>query len=372
MRQNSSLSNHSAKSRSLVGCIITVTALLSLCGCSSISYYTQAVRGHLDLSGRKQDIDQLLADPETEEPLRTRLHTVKDIRQFAIEELALPDSGSYTSYADLEREVTVWLLSAAPELSLEPKQWCYLLVGCLSYRGYFHIDKAEKLAARLQKKGFDTSISPSLAYSTLGLMKDPVLNTMLVHEDAELAAILFHEMAHELTYVKGDSMFSESFASAVERVGRERWLAAAGKAPDRERQSLQRERASQFNGLLLETRGRLERLFGSDLDESGKRSGKQQIYADLDQRYANLKADWNGYTGYDHWMAKRPNNADLSLVATYELAVPAFLALLAQHNNDLPAFYAAVETLSSLPPKEREARLAELTQWAESDLMNGR
>ena len=345
--------------------------MLSLSACSSISYYSQAVQGHLDLTRRKQDIERLIADPATPETLRSRLMTIRSIRQFAIDQLALPDSGSYTSYADLERDVTVWLLSAAPELSLEPRRWCYLFVGCLSYRGYFQRGRAEKLAEKLQKKGYDTSISPSPAYSTLGLMKDPVLNTMLAYDDTELAGILFHEMAHELTYVKGDSLFSESFASTVERVGQERWLAAHGPTPDRDRQRLKRERAEQFNQLLLDTRNQLERLFSSDENDRQKGSGKQQIYRQLDQRYQQLKEQWQGYAGYDHWMQRDPNNADLALIATYELAVPAFLALLAQNEGNLPAFYQAVQKLSGLDPEHRKSRLAELAQMAESDLMNG-
>jgi predicted aminopeptidase len=334
--------------------------MLSLGACSSISYYSQAVQGHLDLTRRKQSIEELIADPATEPELRARLETVQSIRRFAIEELALPDSGSYTSYADLERDVTVWLLNAAPELSLEPRHWCYLFVGCLSYRGYFERDGAQKLAENLQSKGFDTSISPSPAYSTLGLMKDPVLNTMLAWDDAELAGILFHEMAHELIYLKGDSLFSESFASAVERIGRERWMAARGLNPDQEQQDLGRERARQFKQLLLAARGQLEQLFQGSQSTTEKRTGKLAIYQGLNQDYQQLKQSWDGYSGYDQWMQRGPNNADLALIATYELAVPAFLALLAQNEGHLPSFYQAVEQLSGLDPEQRESRLAEL------------
>ena len=354
--------------RSIQYSTLALAAILSLSACSSISYYSQALRGHLDLTFRKQNIEQLLADPSTSESLRSRLTTVRSIRQFAINELALPNSGSYTSYADLEREAAVWLLSAAPELSLEPRQWCYLLVGCLTYRGYFQRESAEKLANKLQQQGYDTSISPGVAYSTLGLMNDPVLNTMLAYEDAELAGILFHEMAHELIYLKGDSLFSESFASTVERIGRQRWLAARGLVSDDDRQALKRQRAKQFNQLLLDTRNQLEQLFNKAATEADKRSGKQRIYQQLDEDYQQLKALWNGYAGYDHWMQRDPNNADLALIATYESAVPAFLALLAQQQGDLPSFYAAVETLSRLDPEQRESALKELSNAADSDL----
>ena len=70
------------------------------------------------------------------------------------------------------------------------------------------------------------------AYSTLGHFADPVLNTMMRYGELDLVATIFHELAHQLIYVKGDSAFNESFAVAVEQEGLRRWLAARGRSDE--------------------------------------------------------------------------------------------------------------------------------------------
>lgn len=340
---------------------------VGLTGCATIHYYGQAARGHWQLSRAKQDIDSLVVDPDTPDDLKQRLNRIKDMRAFAIEHLALPDSGSYTHYADLKRDVTLWMLSAAPELSLTPKTWCYPLVGCLSYRGYFHHRAAERAAARLARRGYDVAIHPGLAYSTLGLADDPVLNTMLAYDDVRLAGVLFHELAHELIYLRGDTRFNESFASAVERLGRERWARARGVDPDSA--GLEREDALEqaFNRLLGDARAELEALFASAADVAAKRRGKAEIYARLEQNYREWK-ERHGSEDFDHWFAgDGPNNAHLALLATYRSAVPAFLVLFAQSGESFPAFYAVVRELGATPEPERGRRLDALLAAADAD-----
>ncbi len=361
MRQKSPSSNHS---RWVISWVLAV-GLLS--GCSTIHYYGQAARGHWQLSRAKQDIDSLVVDPDTPDELKQRLNRIKDMRAFAIEHLGLPDSGSYTHYADLKRDVTLWMLSAAPELSLAPKTWCYPFVGCLSYRGYFHHRAAERAAARLSGRGYDVAIHPGLAYSTLGLADDPVLNTMLAYDDVRLAGVLFHELAHELIYLRGDTRFNESFASAVERLGRERWAWSRGLDP--ESAGLEREDAleQEFNALLGKTRAELEALFASDLEVAAKRRGKAEIYARLQRRYRDWK-EHHQTDDFDHWFAGGgPNNAHLALLATYRSAVPAFLLLFAESGEDFPAFYAAVRELGAAPESERGRRLDALLAAASGE-----
>ncbi len=330
-------------------------------GCATVRYYGQAARGHWQISRAKQDIDTLVVDPDTAPALRQRLARVKDMRAFAIERLGLPDTGSYESYADLERDVTLWMLTAAPELSLEAKTWCYPFVGCLAYRGYFNRALAAKAAARLAGRGYDVALHPGLAYSTLGLANDPVLNTMLVYDDVRLAGVLFHELAHEQIYVRGDTAFNESFAGAVEQLGRERWARARGLDWDAAGWAAEAAQEESFNGLLLAARDELERLFGSALDDAAKRRGKDEIYARLERDYADWKNSYGGLDRYDHWFAgDGPNNARLALLATYQLAVPAFLRLFAESGESFPAFYAAVQALGEAPADERWRRLDSL------------
>lgn len=336
-------------------------AVLAAVSCASVGYYGQAVRGHLDLTFKRRSIDRLLEDPATDRSLRKRLEQVKEIREFAVDELALPDSGSYTDYADLEREVTVWLVTAAPEFSLQPRQWCYPFVGCLSYRGYFSREDAAAEASRLGEDGWETALSPGLAYSTLGFMDDPVLNTMLVYGDQQLAGLIFHELAHERVFVRGDTRFNESFASAVEKLGRARYAALRGLHGDAEAERSRLARQESFNALLLAARERLERLYARELPPERMRQEKKLILAELAAAYRAWKARWDGYSGYDGWFEPEPpNNARLSLMAAYESAVPAFVLLFERSGSDFPAFYDAVEALAELDAEARNARLQEL------------
>lgn len=335
---------------------------MALAGCASVGYYGQALRGHLDLTFKRKSIDRLLADANTPQELRARLERIQDIRHFAVTELGLPDSGSYSDYADLGRDVTVWMLTAAPEFEMAARKWCYPFVGCLNYRGFFSREAAEAEAARLYKEGFETSISPGIAYSTLGFMDDPVLNTMLVYDDARLAGVIFHELAHELLFVKGDGRFNESFASAVEKIGRDRYVAARNLSVQPVDEGLRNARQKAFIDMLLDARTRLGEVYDRGGSVAVLRAEKTKIHQQLIEGYAAFKAQWDGYRGFDRWFRHgAPNNAQLALLATYESAVPAFEALYAAADHDLSAFYRLVEGLAALPRAERYRQLKTLT-----------
>ena len=212
--------------------VLRTTALLGICFLLPACYYVQATRGQIEVLSKRQPIDEVLASPETAEELGRRLRLVQEARQFSIDELYLPDNKSYRSYSDLERDFVVWNVFAAPEFSLEAREWCYPIVGCVSYRGYFSEEAANGEAAKLRRKGFDSAVGGVPAYSTLGNFNDPVLNTMMRWDDVKLVSTLFHELAHQVLYIKDDTAFNESFATAVEEIGIERWLAKNGRQGD--------------------------------------------------------------------------------------------------------------------------------------------
>ena len=178
---------------------------------------------------KRQPISRVIANPATPAPVRTQLEAVSEIREFASHELGLPDNGSYRSYADIGRPYVVWNVVAAPEFSVEAKQWCYPIVGCVAYRGYFAERRARSFADKLRRRGLEVSIGGVAAYSTLGHFDDPVLNTMLGWNDIELASIIFHELTHQLIYVPDDADFNEALATTVEEEGVRRWLHAQGR-----------------------------------------------------------------------------------------------------------------------------------------------
>ncbi len=127
-------------------------------GCSSLGYYAQSVGGHLDLIARARPVDDWTQDPGTGAELRERLALSQRIRDFAVTELALPDNRSYRRYADLGRPAAVWNVVAAPELSLSLQTWCFPVVGCVGYRGYYDQAAAESQATTLRASGLETAV----------------------------------------------------------------------------------------------------------------------------------------------------------------------------------------------------------------------
>ena len=350
----------------LIRCLLPVLLSLLSWGCGA-GYYAQAAGGHFDLMSRREPIDRLVGDDETPEELRARLELVLDAREFATAELGLPDNDSYRTYADLERPYVVWNVFAAPEFSLEPKRWCFPVAGCVVYRGYFREAAAERYAGRLAEDGDDVAIGGAAAYSTLGRFDDPVLNTMIGWSDTRLVAILFHELAHQELYVKGDSAYNEAFATAVEEEGLRRWLRTRGDEDLMSRVELAGERAGAFNLLVGRSRERLQALYSSGRSEDALREGKASEFERLKKEYAALKADWGGYTGYDAWFDRDLNNAHLIPVATYRRLVPAFRAILRESGGDLAVFYARCRELGNLSREARNERMERYLAIAEGD-----
>jgi predicted aminopeptidase len=339
--------------------------LLALGGCSAIDFYWQGVAGQMNLIAHARPITEVVET--TDDPLlKKRLLQVQAIRAFAVRELALPDNQSYTRYSDLGRPYVVWNVVATPELSLTPRQWCYAIVGCVSYRGYFNEDEARNEAQRLVSRGDDVNLGGVAAYSTLGWFDDPVLSTFVRYRETELARLLFHELAHQIVYVKDDTAFNESFAVAVEEEGMQRWLKAQSSRPDiaqlAEDAARTRRLKNDFRAIVRSTRDKLRELYATKLPEAQKRAGKAAAFADMREQYERAKAGWGGIAAYDRWFQTGANNAGIAGVGLYADHVPEFAALIAVDNHDMPRFYEDVKALAQLPKGQRETRLAALAK----------
>jgi predicted aminopeptidase len=336
-----------------------LAASIALClgGCGT-PYLMQAASGEWHVMHAREPIAQVIADPKTPAPLRARLTLVSEAREFATRELALPDNQSYRTYADIGRDYVVWNVVATPEFSVVPRHWCFPVAGCVSYRGYFHESAARKFAAEMAGEGFDVAIDPVPAYSTLGKFADPVLSSMLRYGDDELVATIFHELAHQLLYVKDDSAFNEAFATTVEDAGLERWLMRHGSQSGIQEFRADAVREEAFLKVLANARAQLAALYATALAPQPMRERKRQILAALGQDiHAFEKREQVSYPLYDQWITDGLNNARLASVATYYDCVPGFKKLLAKEQGDLPAFYAAARALAKLPRKERHQRL---------------
>jgi predicted aminopeptidase len=369
---------------------LATASVCLLSGCGTIGYYAQAVSGHLDILSRAKPVAQLVQAPAAAPSaaasapqgsgvpnaatagtaegkpitpaLQERLRLSQRMRDFAVSELKLPDNDSYRRYADLGRPAVVWNVVAAPELSLNLKTWCFAVVGCVGYRGYFDRTEADALAEQLKKEGLEVSVYGVPAYSTLGraswLGGDPLLNTFIGWTEGDLARLIFHELTHQIAYADDDTTFNESFAGAVERIGGERWLALHASPATRAADATASVRREQFRSLTLRSREALAALYAGAMPEPEKRQRKAELMAGLRAEYQQLKtASWGGYNGYDDWFA-RANNAAFGIQASYNELIPQFERLFEAEGRDFARFYETVRGLAAMPKAQRRAKLA--------------
>jgi len=341
---------------SSIAAIVRVAAMIALIACvSGGCYLLQSAQGHLALMARREPISDVIEDSATAPALRAQLVSVTSIRDFASRELKLPDNGSYRTYANVGRPYVVWNVVAAPEFSVDPKQSCYPIVGCVAYRGYFVEKRARRYAAQLHARGYDVVVGGVAAYSTLGHFDDPILSTMTGWNDVELASIVFHELTHQLLYIANDASFNEALATTVEEEGVRRWLQQQARDKDLAEHLLEQQHYVQVIDLLNATRGQLRDIYASGLAPEAMRAGKIATLAKMREAYAALKAGWGGRAPFDGWFGGEINNAHLASIATYYTCVPGFQRELAAVGGDLPAFYRRVRALAKLDQKQRDA-----------------
>lgn len=322
-------------------CAILLLALIA--GCQSLSYYTQAIGGHLNVLSKARPVEDWLADPATPPDLKERLATARRIREFASTNLKLPDNKSYVAYAELNRPYVVWNVFAAPEFSVEPKPECFPFTGCVSYRGFYSEEDARRHTEKLRAEGYDVYVGGVPAYSTLGWSDDPLLSTFIRYPDAQLARLVFHELAHQLVYAKNDTTFNESFAVAVEEEGVKRWLQAEGRTGELAAFQASQARKRELAQRVSQARERLALIYRMNLPREAK----------LEQK----RGEWERLRASYPWIPAEPNNAFLASIAVYTELVPAFERLLAESGN-LETFYRRVKELAAADPSARNTQLS--------------
>lgn len=337
--------------RQIAGMVI---CSLLLSACASPGYYFQAASGQWKLLHARQDVAELLDSPSTSPQLSTQLETAREAIAFAETTLDLSAGNSYSSYVDIEADALVWNVIATDEFSLQAKNWCFLIAGCVPYRGYFKQAKADVLASKLLKKGMDVAVMPAAAYSTLGWFDDPLISTMFTGSDAQLAAYLFHELAHQRLYVKGDSRFNEGYASFVEDTGVQSWLKTGQKPAELEAWERLLSALQDFNTLIGELRAELTSLYASEKSITIKRQQKTVIFTNFSNAYDAMSIDkWQGRNYFSNWFEVPLNNARLALYSTYEDSRCAFKSLLEQAKNDISEFHFLAEQKAKLKKAAR-------------------
>ncbi len=345
------------KTISKAGVALILSVLLS--GCQSIGYYSQAVSGQISIWAHQRDIEAVLSDPSVDTQTRARLQIALRAREFASHTLKLPQNESYSRYVDLERDYVIWNVVATPLYSVDAVQSCFLIVGCVSYRGYYHKEAALEHAQQLKDDGLDVYVGGVSAYSTLGWFDDPLLSSMLARSDAAIAGLIFHELSHQRIYIKNDTRFNESFATAVERIGLRQWATAQGENQNLEEYLALQKKRNDVVQLVLRQREQMRKAYLDNVSAGDEKLTlvKQAQFEILKKRYTELKLSGGGTLGYDRFFASELNNASLALFGEYHGWVDAFERLFEDSNQNWATFYQAVNRLSKKRKVERDQAL---------------
>ncbi len=329
-----------------------------LTSCSTLTFYTQAVGGQMEMLRKARPVSEVMVDPKSKPLLKEKLTTVSDILAFAQNELHLPAEGQYRRYTNLGRRYAVWVVFAAPEFSVSPKTWSYPLLGRLAYRGFFEEKLANELAEELRKEGYDVYVSGVEAYSTLGFFRDPLLNTFIGRSDADLAELLFHELTHQRLYLSGDTNFNEAFATAVGQEGARRWLRARGRLKDLAQYEKEQRVEREFVTLALKTRGDLKGVYAQTYrSRETERLQKNHTLAQFQQQALALDRRHGDAMKIERWFQKPVNNARLATLSSYYEMVPGFEAMLARREANLETFFADVDAMRPLKPDQRRKQV---------------
>jgi len=345
--------------RSACQFLLLMVSAWTISGCG-LPYYWQAVGGQISILRQRTPIESVLTDAAQDPAVKASLRGVAAIRRFAVDRLMLPDNDSYTSYVELDRSYVVWNVIAAEEFSVDAKTWCFPFAGCVAYRGFFDRADAERFQAGLERQGLDTHSGGASAYSTLGYFDDPILNTMLTGGEEYIAALLFHELAHQQLYIKDDSELSEAFATSVEEYGMEAWLKEHYQTEDIERYRQRHARRTQFDELVSRQQSRLREIYAGQLSDQDKRARKLDAFIEMRSEYETMNRQWGGSGDYDAWFAQPLNNATLAAVATYRRWLPALRWRLDELGT--VDFFAEIARLAELPATERSTWLE---AWSE-------
>ncbi|MBL4680169.1 MAG: aminopeptidase [Pseudomonadales bacterium] len=339
--------------------ITTLLLLFSVTACSNLAYYSQAVLGQMDLLSARRDFNTVYADESVSEEVKAKIKLAEEILAFAEFDIGLPVEDTFSTYADIERPFVVWNVFAAKPYSIDLETFCFPIAGCVAYKGFFSKADASAFSQALENNGFETYMGGVAAYSTLGWFSDPLLNTFILRSEASLAALIFHELAHKILYVKDDTVFNESFAVTVERYALEQWLASRNQSQRYNQYVQSQERQGSVIELILKSRVTLSEIY--EMEESEERSRKkEEVIQTLRGDYATLRRGWGGDglkgSEFQFWMENDINNAKLGAIGAYQTWVGS-LTILLEQNNSFEAFVEQVRRLEDMTKGEREAYL---------------
>jgi predicted aminopeptidase len=302
---------------------------LVVAGCTSDvpGYLMRAGYEEARILWRRQPIEKLL-DGDLDPEMRRKLELTLDVRRFAKDALGLDVGGSYKSISEVDADQIVHVVSAAPRNRLEAYTWWFPIVGRVPYRGYFAIEDARNLVDDLERRGYDTYLRPSVAFSTLGWFDDPLLTNLLRHDDVRLTEIILHELLHNTIYISGQAAFNESLASFVGHRGAIEFFAQRGDRAYADQANDRWSDTVQFSSFLAEVMARLDAAYDGGVSEEQRQQLFDQIRTGFSQR------KWlSGH--YENFATAPLNNAILVQKRVYAGRLDLFEQCFERYRGDL-------------------------------------
>ena len=337
--------------------LFVASVLLCFSACSTIGYYHQSISGHLKLISKREPIVDIVNDPQRDENLVQQLRLAQALRDFASARLSLPENDSYRSYVQLEEPYVTWNVFAAPQFSTTLNQWCFLVIGCVPYRGYFDKQEAESYAKQIALQEQDVYVAGVPAYSTLGWFDDPLLSSMVDRGELTTAAYIFHELAHQQFYVNGDGAFNEAFATAVEEIGVILWLENQQRRDEIDKYQNFLQQKAIFFDFVKASRDEFDELYEQDFDAEKMQAEKEILITEMRRKYSKLSENNEHIARYARWMSGPLNNAQLGAISLYRELVPAFRNLYTLCESDFDKFYLQVKSIAKLSKEIRIEKL---------------
>ena len=326
--------------------LLSVTLGVWLSGCS-IGYLWHVTVGQAKLLTRQQAVTDVLRDSQLSPAEQQKIRLILDVRTFAIEQLGLNMSKSYTTFVRVDGPYVSYTVSAAPKDALQPYTWRFPIVGRVPYKGYFQKEYARQEEQKLAAQGYDTYMRGVQAFSTLGYFNDPILSCMLTYDDATLISTIIHELLHQTVWIKGHVSFNESLANFIGEHGTLAYLTQRYGAAAPEVQHYRDVRADSrvFQTYMHALIERVKALYQQPISRADKLHHREQLFADAKTAYPsvfpNMKTPY-----YRRYFERRLlNNAILLSFQQYHSDVTFFEQALAEHNGDLRRMITAFKTL---------------------------
>lgn len=337
--------------------LLAITTGLTPMGC----YISRAAYEEAKILSRRKPIAKLVADSTTERATREKLALVLQARDFARDSLGLKTGKSFTSYAKLDRDTLVLVLSAAYKDRLERRTWWFPVVGRFPYKGFFNFGKAKKTAEQMRKEGFDVTLGASSAFSTLGWFNDPLVSTTLAGDSITLVNTVIHELLHNTFFAKGKVPFNESFASFVGGRGAEAFFRTRGDTVSMRKAAEDWHDDIVLGAFWAALSTELEGAFAAlPLDSSAARLAvRETVYAAARRRLVD-SVSVQLLTYPPNWGERVTlNNAVLLSRRVYAEGLDQFDAVFQREGRDVKKAIARISELAKARPDDPAAAIAE-------------